>query len=489
MAAISTITTHESGVDIPCNDSRIRIADATRDFTVLYCTIQHCMQMHPGLTFQKIEHYLRQGNGFFYLVALPQAHSTTCMLSLCGPEDTAFSTQHLGQTAGYQLNFARLNQCHLPALSLSDTAGPALLPAKHLGDDLLRMGSYFARVSQEQQPSFADHWESLSPEQVRSEPLRFQGATRNAYASILERYPPSDNMFEIGSGYYPIVETLPSLTGKVVLSDFRERYIAYLTEQFPASQSRHFDLFQPLVPSLRGAFDTVFMTDVMITLSRQELEQSASTLFDLLPPEGKLLHFSVRDTSQSPVYKELVDQGYLCCPWITHDERLIGVYAIKKEEFIAAVENLGEPHSQVKQALQTYISWPEQYRELYCFYALCEEHGDGCRTNTRKLVASFDVLANAFQMLNCPSLRQVQFDAFHAQMIHEALEKTGFVTLESSCTVGKYTGEKSKRIHGPSYNTFAINRGDYRASFNPEIPEGKATQIAHVYLLAVQKPK
>ncbi|MES2121556.1 MAG: hypothetical protein V4492_02120 [Chlamydiota bacterium] len=474
---------------IPYGPTRIQPADATHNYSVLYYTIQHLMQMHPCLTFQKIERYLRQENCFFYLVALPQVCSHEFELYLCGPEDTLFKTQQLGQDPGYKTNFAQLNQCRLSPPPLRDCESPALLPAKHLSDALSRLSSYFAFQSQSQQPTFIDHWESLTPDQVRAESLRFQGALRSAYTKIFERYPPSENMIEVGSGYYPLIETIPSLAGKVILSDHHEKYLNYLTQQFPDSRNQYFDLLQPLPLSMQGAFDTALMSDVLITLSREELEQAASTLFDLLPPGGRLLHFSVRDSSQSPVYKELTQQGYICCPWITSDERLVGIHAIKNEELIAAVESLGSSHSQLKQALRTYIDWPGQYRELFCFSELCEDHGDACWTNTRGLVASFNVLASAFQMLDCPSLQQVPFDAFHEQMIHNALKRAGFGTLESSRTIGGYTGEKNKELHATDCNTFIINRGDYRQSYSSEISHGKATQIAYVYLLAMQKPK
>lgn len=494
---------HPSSSRIPTKGYElIEVADASRNFAVLYYAIQRLLETDPTQTFEKVENFLKTNRKHFYLVAYPHPQDGTKQpewpegtqrsysLYLCGKESTLYATKKLGEQEGYLKNFAELKEVGFSPIWLRDHRGSTQLPIIHLMPYLQQtneaLPAYLEFDKLHPRGTFAEHWDSLTFEQIRSELIPFKEPIAQVYAHYLNKYCMSGTILEAGSGCLPVVEFLPSLTDRVTLSDNQERFLTFLKRYFRQAQVRHFDTLTAESENA-GFYGSIIMTDVFNQMFRKDIAQSAKTLFDLLPAGGHLLHFSIRHSIQLPIIDELVAQGYIYCPWITHEERLNGFYAIKKEEFTQALERLDSKHTLLKSALELYASWPENFRHNFCIDQYYQAYGQ-CSSKTRHQIASYSALADAFQFLQCPSLKRVDFDRFHDEMIQSTLENAGFKTVEFTMTEGEDMKYGSTIMEYFPANHIGIDRVVRFAMRDNSLGPRCVKTTAKVYALVLQKP-
>lgn len=287
----------------------------------------------------------------------------------------------------------------------------------------------------------------------------------------------------------PVVELVPSLEGRVILSDKKERNLAYLKKNFPDSVLKPFDMMNPVGEKHRS-YSSIVLNDILNSLDADELAKSARTLYNLLVPGGTVLSFSVRNSSQLPIFKELAREGYIYFPWVTDEERMNGVCAVKRDEFEAALEKLGPSHNMLKSALRLFAAWPEGFREYYCvdlYYQTSK-----CTVGMRNLIAGYSALAEGFNLLACPSLKQLDFDEEHVILAQKAMERVGFQTVVLEQHEGIYDREGiDERFHHPVWgipNEYGIEGMAKYQRFNPELEECIVRQTAKVFVLVMKKP-
>ncbi len=481
-------------------------ADNARSFHKVYYALQRYMTLHPECGFPEMQTLLKANHCKSRLLALSSAlgqkpewpPGTSKKYQLYISIGAIPQTVRRFLAPSEDVNLARLAHCGFSSFWLMNHS-VLISPNQSLSLHLERfidnfkadlkvdpvLEEAFLKAQKEQRGS--DLWAQMPQEEQKSDLVVCQNAIGIAVVQHLMNYCPfPGTIFEVGSGYHPVLDHLPIGTAsRVHLSDINPAVVAHLKSAHTNATVSQYDILGEAVRE-GETYDCIAMNDVLNTFSYAEIGKAIEQAWKMLKPGGHLISFTLRNPALHYCLDEYREKGFIYVPLFDAKGLWKGIHIAPKEEVLCSIDKMEPEFSGLQKVLQTYVSLSELSLLQLSQY---------CTEIMGKDTTELQMLADAFQKLRCPNAAKVMFDEYHYQSVQSQLRNAGFEVKECRKESTYYVGPMTSvhRTHSPGYNHFCADGLDSRAGvlaglYRDSKGEQDVREEANIHVIVAQKP-